>query len=59
MANYTGDFTQNDKVYTVYGVLLAPLTGELVAALVAGTDAPHAELAALSPARFERMEARR
>jgi glycine oxidase len=41
------------------GVLLAPLTGELVAALVAGTDAPHAEPAALSPARFERMEARR
>jgi glycine oxidase len=41
------------------GVLLAPLTGELVAALVAGTDAPDAELAALSPVRFERMEARR
>jgi glycine oxidase len=41
------------------GVLLAPLTGELVGALVAGTDPPDAELAALSPARFERMEARR
>jgi glycine/D-amino acid oxidase-like deaminating enzyme len=40
-------------------VLLAPLTGELVGALVAGTDPPDAELAALSPARFERMEARR
>jgi glycine oxidase len=39
------------------GVLLAPLTGESVAALLAGGETPAAELAALSPARFERVEA--
>jgi len=38
-----------------HGVLLAPLTGESVAALVAGAEQPADELAALSPARFERM----
>jgi glycine oxidase len=41
------------------GVLLAPLTGESVAALVAGADAQPPELEVLSPARFERMEAHR
>ena len=40
------------------GVLLAPLTGEWVAAL-AGDEEPDPELAALSPARFERVGARR
>ena len=39
------------------GVLLAPLTGESVAALLAGGETPAAELAALSPARFERVGA--
>jgi glycine oxidase len=41
------------------GVLLAPLTGEWVAALLAGYEEPDPELAALSPARFERVGARR
>jgi glycine oxidase len=41
------------------GVLLAPLTGEWVAALLAGDEEPDPELAALSPARFERVGARR
>jgi glycine oxidase len=41
------------------GVLLAPLTGEAVAALLAGGQAPADELAALSPARFERVEVER
>ena len=40
------------------GVLLAPLTGELVAGLLAGDADEGAELAALSPARFERVGAR-
>lgn len=39
------------------GVLLAPLTGESVARLLAGGEAPADELAALSPARFERVGA--
>jgi glycine oxidase len=37
------------------GVLLAPLTGELVADLLAGGSLP-GELAALDPARFSRAE---
>jgi glycine oxidase len=37
------------------GVLLAPLTGELVADLLAGGSLPH-ELAALDPARFARAK---
>jgi glycine oxidase len=41
------------------GVLLAPLTGEWVAALLAADEEPHPELAALSPARFERVGADR
>jgi glycine oxidase len=41
------------------GVLLAPLTGELVAALLADGEEPDRELAALSPARFERLGAPR
>jgi glycine oxidase len=41
------------------GVLLAPLTGEWVAALVAGEAEPDSELTALSPARFERVGAPR
>jgi glycine oxidase len=40
------------------GVLLAPLTGELVAGLLAGDADEGDELAALSPARFERVGAR-
>jgi glycine oxidase len=40
------------------GVLLAPLTGEVVAALLADEEEPGQELAALSPARFERAGAR-
>jgi glycine oxidase len=39
------------------GVLLAPLTGEWVAALLADDEEPDPELAALSPARFERVGA--
>jgi glycine oxidase len=41
------------------GVLLAPLTGEWVASLLAADDEPDPELAALSPARFERVGAER
>ena len=41
------------------GVLLAPLTGECVAALLADGEEPDRELAALSPARFERVGAPR
>jgi glycine oxidase len=41
------------------GVLLAPLPGVWVAALLAGDEEPDPELAALSPARFERVGARR
>ena len=39
------------------GVLLAPLTGELVAELLSGGE-PSPELAALDPARFAAVEAR-
>ena len=39
------------------GVLLAPLTGEWVAALLAADEEPDSELTALSPARFERVGA--
>lgn len=38
------------------GILLAPLTGELVAGVLAG-DAPDAALAACAPERFTRLEA--
>ncbi|MGZ5338930.1 MAG: glycine oxidase ThiO [Thermoleophilaceae bacterium] len=41
------------------GVLLAPLTGESVAALLAEGVGPADELAALSPGRFERVGAQR
>jgi glycine oxidase len=41
------------------GVLLAPLTGEWVAALLAADEEPDSELTALSPARFERVGAPR
>jgi glycine oxidase len=41
------------------GVLLAPLTGDWVAALVAADDEPDQDLAALSPGRFERVGAQR
>jgi glycine oxidase len=38
------------------GVLLAPLTGDVVAGLLAGEPLPD-EFAALSPARFDRVRA--
>ena len=41
------------------GVLLAPLTGESVAALVAEGEGPADALAALAPGRFERVGAQR
>jgi glycine oxidase len=41
------------------GVLLAPLTGELVAALLADAAGQTQELAAMSPARFGRVGAQR
>jgi glycine oxidase len=41
------------------GVLLAPITGEAVAALVAEGEGPANELAALAPGRFERVGAQR
>jgi glycine oxidase len=42
-----------------HGVLLAPLTGESVAGLLAAGEPSAEELAAVSPARFEGLEAKR